>query len=347
MTFQFSATLASRDFSVALEVARGETVAILGPNGAGKSTLLALMAGLLRPDSGRAELDGTVFFNEHRPFVEPWARGVSLLSQDALLFPHLTALENVAFGPRSAGVSRTDARAEARRWLAALDAAEFAPRHPSELSGGQAQRVAIARALAAGPGLLLLDEPMAALDIAVAPMLRSALKRVLADRSAIIVTHDILDALVLADRVIVIEKGRIVEQGATREVLERPRTGFTASIAGRMLLTGMRTADGLLTTSGMHVRTARNDVSIGATAAIALSPSAVTVSRKRPENRSLNVVQCRVTDLEPRGDAIRVCSEQLAADVAPAIVADLDLDLASGDPVWFAFDSAETTLYAL
>jgi molybdate transport system ATP-binding protein len=354
VTFAIEAALAARDFRVALEVGTGETVAVLGPNGAGKSTLLAIIAGLLRPDSGRAELDGSLLFDlpagdsrdaPRRRYLQPHARGVSLLAQDPLLFPHLSALENVAFGPRSSGSPRRDARSAAGRWLSAVDAAEFASRHPAELSGGQAQRVAVARALASEPGLLLLDEPMAALDVAVAPALRKTLKRVLADRSAIIVSHDMLDALVLADRVIVMENGRIVESGPTRQVFERPRTRFAAGLAGLTLLTGVKTVDGLTTSGGVDIRVAETDLPSGTAAAVALRPSVVTVSRERPRHPSLNVIEGRITDLEPRGDVIRVRSDELSADLSPATVA--DLDLANDDPVWFAFETAETVIYAL
>ncbi len=353
MTFAIDASLAERDFRVSLEVGTGETVAVLGPNGAGKSTLLSIIAGLLRPDFGRAELDGSLLFDiaasprdgTRRRYLQPHARGVSLLAQDPLLFPHLTVLENVAFGPRSSGSPRRDARSAADRWLAAVDASEFASRHPAELSGGQAQRVAVARALAAEPGLLLLDEPMAALDVAAAPALRKTLKRVLAHRSALIVTHELLDALVLADRVIVMEHGRIVESGPTRQVFERPRTRFAAELAGLVLLTGVKTVDGLLTSGGVDIRVAGSDVPSGTAAAVALRPSVVMVSRERPRHPSLTVIEGCITDLEPRGDVIRVRSEELAADISPATVA--DLDLTNDDPVWFSFEAAETTIYPL
>ncbi|PPF75120.1 molybdenum ABC transporter ATP-binding protein, partial [Subtercola sp. Z020] len=268
MTLTFSATVASRAFDVSFDLEAGQTLAVLGPNGAGKSTLLALLAGLLAPDAGRAELDGDVLFaaagagsgavagssagavadarSTRRTWKPPHARNVALLAQEPLLFPHLSVLQNVGFGPTSAGVPRREALRRARRWLAEVDAAAFESRRPAELSGGQAQRIAVARALAADPRLLLLDEPMAALDITVAPALRRTLRRVLADRTAIIVTHDPLDAYTLADRVLVLDGGRIVDDGPTRSVLEHPRDPFTASIAGLTVLPGTRTPDGLL-----------------------------------------------------------------------------------------------------
>ncbi len=147
--------------------------------------------------------------------MPPHDRKVALLAQEPLLFPHLGVLDNVAFGPRSGGARRRTAHEAARRWLDEVDVADLADRKPGQLSGGQAQRVAVARALAAEPRLLLLDEPLAALDVAVAPALRQTLRRVLADRTVVLVTHDVLDALLLADRVVVLEGGRVVESGPT------------------------------------------------------------------------------------------------------------------------------------
>lgn len=208
----------------------GETLAVLGPNGAGKSTLLDVLSGLVRPDSAQVRLDGTTLVSaggdERDAWIAPHARGVALLAQEALLFPHLSVRDNVAFGPRSAGRSRAEARDIAERWLERVDATGLADRRPRRLSGGQAQRVAVARALATEPRLLLLDEPFGALDAGVAPAMRRLLAAVLVERTVVIVTHDPLDALALADRVIVLDEGRIVEEGPTREVLLNPRTEF-------------------------------------------------------------------------------------------------------------------------
>ena len=259
MTFEFAAVLARRHLDVAFSVQPGETVALLGSNGAGKSTVVQISAGLLRPDSGRASLAGHVLFDlpaasaastrartgsGQRPgpgagsgtgartatWTPPHSRGTVLLAQEPLLFPHLSVRDNVAFGPRSAGAPRARARELAEEWLVAADVADLADRKPGALSGGQAQRVAVARALAARPRLLLLDEPMTSLDVAAVPAQRLLLHRMLSDRSVILVTHDPLDALALADRVIVLEHGRIVEAGPTREVFANPRTDFTRAL---------------------------------------------------------------------------------------------------------------------
>jgi molybdate transport system ATP-binding protein len=350
VTFVFSAALAARGFDVSLAIEPGETVAVLGPNGAGKSTLLALTAGLLRADSGRATLDDTVLFDaDGGEFLPPHNRGVSLLAQDALLFPHLSVEENVAFGPRSCGVSRAAARATARHWLNEVDVLELADRRPAQLSGGQAQRIAVARALAADPKLLLLDEPLSALDVSVAPALRRMLRRVLAERTVLIVTHDVLDAYTLADRVVVVDGGRIVEQGATRDVLERPRSRFAAKLAGLNLLGGVRTPGGIRLDDGGEILGVSSVSRVGAAAGAgagaaawaAVRPSAVRISLAEPA--SGNRMRGEVLDLEPRGDLVRVRSGRVSADLAPSLVA--ELDLAPGSAVWFAFDEGDVSIY--
>jgi len=344
VTLQFDARVGERGFDLSFRVAPGETVAVLGPNGAGKSTLLNLVAGLLRPDAGRATLGGEVLFDTAAgAFAAPHIRGISMLAQDALLFPHLSVLENVAFGPRSAGVRAAAARSAARDWLAEVEALELADRRPAELSGGQAQRIAVARALASEPRLLLLDEPMAALDVSVSPAIRRMLRRVLADRAAIVVTHDILDAFTLADRVIVLDGGAIVDGGVTAQVLERPRIRFTAGLAGLNLLTGVRTAGGLVGDDGVELRgAAAEPVAVGARAAASVRPSAVEVSLLEPDG-TRNRMRGTVRDLEPRGDLVRVRTEVLSADVTPARAA--ELDLAAGTPVWLAFPETALSVY--
>lgn len=231
MSLDVHAVVEPGRLDVRFSVAAGETLAVLGPNGAGKSTLLDVLAGLVRPDSGHVLLEGMMLVSagggERDIFTAPHARGVGLLAQEALLFPHLSVRDNVAFGPRSAGRSTLEAREIADRWLDRVDATGLADRRPRRLSGGQAQRVAVARALATEPRLLLLDEPFGALDAGVAPAMRRLLAEVLGGRTVVLVTHDPLDALALADRVIVLDGGRIVEEGPTREVLLNPRTEFT------------------------------------------------------------------------------------------------------------------------
>jgi len=351
VSFSLDLHVAERDVRLTLAVADGETLAILGPNGAGKSTLLGTIAGLIKPDTGRAELGGTVLFDlppgggTRQLWRPPHQRGVSLLAQEALLFPHLSVLDNVAFGPRSAGASSSRARQIATRWLREVDADQLSARRPAELSGGQAQRIAVARALASDPGLLLLDEPLAALDISVAPAMRRLLRRVLAERSALIVTHDVLDAYTLADRVVIVEGGRIVDEGTPADVFDRPRSAFAAGLAGLNLLTGIRrgttlvTADAAATVANLP----EPGVAEGAPLSLAVRPAAVSVSALPPADPALTHVRAELIDLEPRGDCIRARSVVLAADVSPKEAA--QLDAAVGSPVWFSFAASSATVY--
>lgn len=349
MTLAFDAAIPERGFAVRLEVPGGQTLALLGPNGSGKSTLLAATAGLLRPRDARIALAGRTLTETRAgrtaAWVPPHARGVGLLAQEPRLFPHLSALENVAFGPRSRGVGRRPAEAAALEWLARVDLAALAARRPRQLSGGQAQRVALARALAAEPALLLLDEPLAALDVDAAPAMRSTLRAVLAGRTAVIATHDVLDALLLADAVAVLDGGRLVEQGPTREVLTRPRSAFAARIAGLNLVTGTWEGDGVRAPEGFTVRgqAAEGEPPHGTAMVAVFRPAAVAVHREPPAGSPRNRIAVTVTALEPRGELIRVRGGGLAADVTPTAVA--ELGLAPGTPALFVVKAAEVDVY--
>jgi molybdate transport system ATP-binding protein len=347
MSLHLSATVDDRDVQVDLAVAEGQTLAILGPNGSGKSTVLSVVAGILRADRGRATLDGTTLFDTaDGVWAAPHERGTGLLAQDPLLFPHLDVIDNVAFGPRSSGASRTRSRELARTWLDAVDAGQLAGRRPSALSGGQAQRVAIARALAAEPRLLLLDEPMSALDITVVPAMRQVLRRVLTGRTAVIVTHDVLDALLLADHVVVMEHGRVVEQGPTKDVLARPRSSFGAGIAGLNLARGHVEAGAVHTPRGLVVAGLHGDEEVpdGAAAVAVFSPGAVSVHRERPTGSPRNVWATTIRELEPRGSQVRVQTDEMSADVTAPVVA--ELDLMPGTEIFFAIKASEVAIYA-
>jgi molybdate transport system ATP-binding protein len=368
VTLSFQAAVAERGFDVSLTVRPGETVAVMGPNGAGKSTLLSSIAGLLRPDSGLAKLNGKTLFDldgGNRTWVPPHHRGTALLAQEPLLFPHLSAVDNVSFGPRSAGVPRREAKQRALRWLADVEAEGLAGRRPAELSGGQAQRVAVARALAADPALLLLDEPLAALDIHSAPLLRRLLKRVLAGRQAIIVTHDVLDALILADRVVILEDGNIAEEGPTREVLERPRSSFAAGLAGLNFVPGTLDGQGVRTDQGLRIAGHGDEPGLswqpaqsgqaggsgapapppmpGSPGVAVFPPSAVSVFLTDAHGSPRNSFPVTITDLEPHGDQIRVRGGGLAADITPA--ASADLGLVPGMTVHFVVKAAAVSVY--
>ncbi|MEZ0491736.1 sulfate/molybdate ABC transporter ATP-binding protein [Kineococcus sp. TBRC 1896] len=357
MSLHLDVRFGPRDLDVALDVAAGQVVAVLGPNGAGKSTLLALLAGLLRPTAGRIVLDGTVLAEGGGAFVPPHRRGVGLLAQEALLFPHLDVAANVAFGPRSTGASRSRARARASEVLTEVGMAGFADRRPHQLSGGQAQRVAIARALAADPRLLLLDEPLAALDVAAAPEVRQVLRRVLGrgERSAVLVTHEPLDALALADRAVVVEAGRVVEDGSVQQVLTAPRSRFAAQLAGLDLLPGVFTTDGLRTPDGGLVAGLPGDGPAvpGRPGVAVFSPSAVAVHAADPGGSPRNRWAATVVDVSPRGEVVRVRARldgvrghdvaDVLADVTVGAAA--ELDLAPGAAVHLAVKATAVRLH--
>nr|WP_240918366.1 ATP-binding cassette domain-containing protein [Rhodococcus sp. 14C212] len=343
------ARVASRDVDLAVAVESGSVLAVLGPNGAGKSTLLNVIAGLLQPDDGRVELDGRVLTDTAAGVaVPPHRRVVALLAQQPLLFPHLNVVDNVAFAPRSAGRGRSAARAEALRQLAAVDATELADRRPHQLSGGQAQRVAIARALAADPRLLLLDEPMAALDVTAAPAVRSLLRTVLRapGRTALVVTHDPLDALALADRAAVLDDGRIVEEGTVRDVLSRPRSVFAARIAGLNLLAGTVTADGLDTPVGRVRGVLDDDCAPGNSAVAVFTPAAVAVYPEEPHGSPRNSFVVVVGELEVRGATVlvRAAESGITAEVTTSAAA--DLALGPGATMWFVVKATEVRIHA-
>lgn len=358
MTLDLGITIGARNLDVNFSVGATETVALMGANGAGKSSIMQSLTGLVRPDAGHATLGSRLLFRvgpggSGACWLPPHERGVGALAQEPLLFPHLSVLDNVAFGPRSRGGTKTAAAATAWRWLREVDAADLSGRKPAQLSGGQAQRVALARALATDPELLLLDEPMAALDVNTSPFLRSLLKRVLAGRSAIIVTHDVLDALMLADRIIVLEHGHIVESGPTADVLAHPRSTFAASLAGLNVLPGTLSGSTLLMSDGATVAGQPIGSSVlglpgngahgGQEGLAAFPPSAVSVFLDSPAGSPRNSFKVRVDELEPQGGHIRVRAGRLAADVSAAAVA--ELGLLPGVEVFFVVKAAEVLLY--
>ncbi|GAA2087540.1 ABC transporter ATP-binding protein [Actinomadura alba] len=322
-----------------LAVDAGEVVALLGPNGAGKTTALRALAGLVALTGGHIDLDGTPLHTlptEDRP--------IGMVFQDYLLFPHLSALDNVAFGPRCHGASKSDARATAASWLRRVGLAEHSGSKPRRLSGGQAQRVALARALAAGPRLLLLDEPLAALDAHTRLQVRSELRRHLAefDGATVLVTHDPLEAMVLADRLVVIESGTVVQQGTPAEVARRPRTDYVARLVGLNLHRG--TADGRKVTVGDVLFNVAED--LRGPVFLAFSPAAVALYRSRPDGTPRNLWEATIEGIERHGDNVRIHldgSIAVAADVTPAAVA--DLDLTPGQRIWAAVKATETHAY--
>jgi molybdate transport system ATP-binding protein len=338
----------ARGVDVEFLVPDGETLALLGPNGSGKSTALAVAAGLVRPDRGLVVLDGRILSDPRQGVqVPPHERRTALLGQDPLLFPHLSALDNVAFAARVGGMSRRASRSRAQEWLEEVGVGDLARRRPGELSGGQAQRVAIARALAAEPQVLLLDEPLAALDVDVAPAMRQTLRRVLAGRTAVVVTHDVLDALLLADRVAVLDAGSVVEQGPATEVLSRPRSPFAARLAGLNLVSGTWTGDAVRAAGGVLVHGLSGDEAPadGARVVATFRPHAVAVYREPPTGSPRNSLTVTITGLEQLGDLVRVRAGSLAADVTVQSVAALGLMV--GERVTFTVKATEVAVYPL
>jgi molybdate transport system ATP-binding protein len=321
-------------------------VALLGPNGAGKTTLLRILAGLLRPDDGRVVLDGGVLDDtrtgEHVPAEE---RPVGVVFQNYLLFPHLSALENVAFGLRSRGVSKPEARARAAEWLERVGLGEFRASKPKQLSGGQAQRVALARALATEPRLLLLDEPLAALDASTRLETRRELRRQLDgyDGVRVLVTHDPMEAFALAERLVVLEGGRISQTGTPQEITERPRSRYVADLVGVNLFRGQAAGDVILI--GPAGRLVAPGAGRGEVFAV-VHPHAVSLYRQPPGGTPRNIWEGTAESLDLEGERVRVRVGgplPIVAEVTPGAVA--ELGLADGGPVWVSVKATEVTVY--
>ena len=334
--------------TASLAAAPGQVLGVLGPNGAGKSTLLSAVAGLTPVSAGRITLAGQVLDDAGTgAFVEAAGRPVGFVFQNYRLFPHLTVTENVAFSPRARGLGRRAARSAAGHWIDRLSLTDLADRKPAELSGGQAQRVALARALAGQPALLLLDEPLSALDAGTRLDVQAELKRHLADFAGpcLLVTHDPLEALVLADQLIVLEDGRIVQEGTPALIASKPATDYVAKLVGLNLYAGH--ADGsrvalagggalIIPDQGQH-----GDV------LVAVRPSAVVVSSERPLHGSArNTWPAKVAGLTLLADRVRLDLDgqpSALVDVTPAAVAELSLD--PGSEVWLSLKATDLEVY--
>jgi len=310
---------------VELTAPAGSVVAVIGPNGAGKSSFVRALAGLV-PAEGTAVLDGTDLLR-----LPARDREVGMVFQGQLLFPHLSALDNVAFGPRSRGLSRSEADVRAQQLLDTFGIGSLGHRRPRELSGGQAQRVALARALATQPQLLLLDEPFAGLDITVAMALRIELAHHLStyDGIAILITHEAIDALTLADQVLVLDDGRVAQRGSPHEVAARPATEHVARLVGVNLLRD-------------RTRGETGDEEEFTT----FSPRDVTVSLARPEGSARLTWRGLVASAQQHGDAVRLLVDTdppLLADVTPQATA--ELGLTPGREVWLSVKATAVSRY--
>ena len=351
---QVAFELKARDVVVDLEVGAGRTVALIGPNGSGKSTVCSVAAGLLDAESGRVVLGGRVLDGPGE-FVRAGRRRVALLSQDPEVFTHMSVLGNVVFALRCQGVRRGEEVARARAELAAVGAEHLASRSGGALSGGQAARVALARALATGPRLLVLDEPMSALDVTARQEMRRLVSRRCAEEglTLLLVTHDVLDLTALAEDVVTLERGLVVEQGPTARVLSAPRSDFIAHLTGTSVLTGVidgeTGAPGLRLPSGrvVHGRPQEDaeggragereerddhdeDLLPGAPGVALVPPDAVALYREAPHGSPRNVLTGRVTGLDRSGALVSVRLEleegqHLSAAVTAGAVAELGI----------------------
>ncbi|MER5709640.1 ABC transporter permease [Streptomyces sp. NPDC002122] len=329
-----------------LDAEPGTTIAVVGPNGAGKTTLLRALLGLTPRARAALRLGDTDVTG-----LPPHRRQVAWVPQDGALFPHLSALSNTAYGLRAHGVPRAEARRAARAWLDRLGVGHLAHRRPAQLSGGQAQRVALARALAARPRLLLLDEPLAALDQTTRAHVRHTLRSHLAGFGGVclIVTHDPVEAVSLADRVLVLEEGRTLQDASPAEVSRHPRSPWVARMLGSNAWPGAASAEGLALDGGGAL-VAAEPPPPGSRALAIIAPEAVAVHREKPGGSPRNVWPGTVREITTSGSRLRVL---VTSDRAPDLVAEItpqaaaELGLADGVPVWTGVKATEVTVVTL
>ncbi len=308
--------IAARRVDVRLALHADGSLALLGPNGAGKTSVLESLAGLVTPSGGGAHLDERVLFEQRdgRMTLTPAReRRVAIVTQEPHLFATMSVLANVAFGPRSRGVPKADAEATALAWLTRVGLAEMAHRKPKALSGGQARRVALARALASEPKLLLLDEPLAGLDVYAASQFRALLPEAIAGVPTILATHDAMDAVALTREFAVLTAGEVVEAGPTSTLLTQPRTSLTARMVGRQLVPGTITGTVLATEAGLRIPLAVHGLPEGSRAAVALLPRSVRVTVAEAAAAPAHAMDVQVDMVEPHGDVLWVHAGDLVA----------------------------------
>ena len=342
-----SLRLGTLDLHAELEVKPGELLALLGPNGAGKSTMLRCLAGLAPIDTGCVAIDDLVVDEPASDtFVEPEGRPIGFVFQNYLLFENMTVLENVAYGLRARKTPKAAARRTAGEWLERVGLAEYTNQRPRALSGGQAQRAALARALATNPRLLLLDEPLAALDAGTRSSVRRDLRRYLetVEGMRILVTHDPVDAYALADRVAILDAGRIVQVGTLAEVTAHPRSRYVADLVGVNLVTGV-VADGVLTTeAGALVVIA--DALPGPSFAVIRPPSISLVRHPMEGSSARNTWSGTIAEVDRLGDRVRVGIEGQLPLTAEITAAALDaLQLQPGDQIHASVKATDIEVY--
>lgn len=334
----------SFDVSVVLELADGSTTALLGPNGAGKSTIVSALSGLLPVDEGEIEIGGNIVDSPNdNIFIGASKRNVGVVFQDYVLFDHLSVRDNISFGPRSKGRSSNEAAAITEDLVARFELEELAQRRPTELSGGQAQRVALARALAIDPDVLLLDEPLSALDVASRSRVRKSLAEHLQTFSGprLLITHDPTDAFLLADRIVVLEGGRVTQSGSPEEIRRHPATPYVAALSGRNLLHATSNG-GLLNVAGSTQHLQTSNTSASGAVLVSIAPSAIALHPSQPHGSPRNTWQSIVAAIEPLGDTSRIYLGDplaLTADLTPGAVS--ALDLTPGSAVWVSIKATE------
>lgn len=318
------------------------TVALLGPNGAGKSTAVSSIAGLRAIDFGRISLNDRVLDDpDSDVFVAAEERNIGVVFQNYLLFPHLSTLENVAFGLRSRGVAREEAVSRSRVWLSRVGLDGHEKRRPADLSGGEAQRVALARALVTEPELLLLDEPLSALDVATRASTRHVLIQHLEafEGPRMVITHDPAEAFLLADEILVIERGRITQSGTADDIRLRPLTPYVADLAGANLLRGSA-EHGLVDVDGHRLRVA--DELVEGAVLVTIPPTAVAVHTTRPTGSPRNTWATTVAAVERLGPRVRLrTGPPLSLTVELTTAASEELGLVSGSEIWVAVKATE------
>lgn len=333
---------------VELELPPGQTTALLGPNGSGKSTLVSALAGHLPISDGVIELDGTVVDDPAAGiFVPAQDRNAGLVHQRYLLFEHMTVIDNISFAQSVRGQSKEESRRSAMGWIEALELDGLGERRPSELSGGQQQRVALARALAADPSVLLLDEPLAALDVQTKGSLRRLLKDTLNEFAGprLLITHDPVDAVFLADRVLIVENGKITQSGTPADLAQRPATPYAAALAGLNLLTGSNDAGSLTVESSAQVLSTSDTQTTGPVL-ITINPNAIALHASQPGGSPRNSWETSVRTVEGSGDIIRVTLADplpLNVDVTPGAVE--AMSLVPGAAVWASVKATEVFVY--
>ena len=347
--------LGSFRLKVTVQVPAASTLVLVGENGSGKTTILRLLAGLLEPDAGRIDLDGATWFDAASGIDLPAsAREVGWVPQDYALFPHLSVAENVAFGLRASRVAPPEVKKRVARALERFGLASVAARRPNQISGGQQQRAALARALVLEPPLLLLDEPLAALDLATRRAVRGELKRLLEGLPCVtlFVTHSPMEALVFGDRIAVLEEGRVSQEGSREDLLRHPRSGYVAELMGLNLFRGRVTArepGGMVRVETEGGALMAVDPGAGDDLMLAIDPREITLHLEPPGGSAQNLLRGRIAEIVPQpplGDRLRVVLDSrppIVAEITPKAAA--ALGLAPGMEVVAAFKASGVRAY--